>query len=561
MLQASRVLRSRGIRGQLTLWFGGLTLATLLCAGLYVGRIATGELVTSAGEVLAVRARSAADLLATNLRERQLEIELLRKTALFVQGDLQGPEVLEALEQRLQAHDEFAWLGVASPDGVVLQATQGILQGRQVEQRPWFKAARGGKAFTGDVHEAVMLAQLLPRQEGGQPLRFIDFSGPIHDREGRLRGVLGAHAHWSWVTRTVESVLGLEGAREVEVLIADRQGNVLYPEPAVGRLQLPARQQRGAPFETLRWSDGRDWLTAFAAVRSSAPEPLEWQIALRQPAPVALRLARALRDRLLLLGLLAAIVASALAYRFAARISRPIELLAASVREVAKGSRQPVYPSGAPAAEVEQLGDSIRSMTGALLQHERELESLNRSLEQQVAERTAELQRANDELERLATVDGLTAVANRRSLDQRLEAQFLLQRRSAQPYALALLDVDHFKRINDTHGHQAGDEVLRQLARLLVEKARATDFVARYGGEEFAVLLVGAREGPEAAVAAERIRAAVALHPFPEVGKVTVSIGLSSATARDAGAAEVVQRADAALYRAKQQGRDRVVAG
>jgi diguanylate cyclase (GGDEF)-like protein len=126
-------------------------------------------------------------------------------------------------------------------------------------------------------------------------------------------------------------------------------------------------------------------------------------------------------------------------------------------------------------------------------------------------------------------------------------------------HGLLLLDVDHFKHINDAHGHPAGDAVLRQLAQLLLATVRVSDVVARFGGEEFAVLLPELAGPLDAVMTAEKIRQAVESTRFGDVGRVTVSIGVSLATPEDADARRLVERADAALYDAKRGGRNAVV--
>ncbi|MBI2746540.1 MAG: diguanylate cyclase [Burkholderiales bacterium] len=547
------------LRGQLTLWFGGLSLLTLLSAGIYVGKIATQELATFGGLSLYSSARSAADLLATNLRERDTEIRLLRQSPFFMRGDLQGADMRRALQLRQQASREYAWIGVTDPQGRVLQATGGLLLGMDVSQRPWFQAARNGPHM-GDVHEALLLAKLMPQQRTDEPARFIDFAAPILDDQGRLRGVLGAHVHWSRITQTVDSVVSQSSTQaKVEVLIADRAGNILYPYQQIGRLQLPARTGGLAQFETLRWNDGQDYLTSVVRVQAETSTDLGWQIVLRQPLAAALQPIETLRNRLLLLGLLMALVFAAIAYRFATRISRPIEQLVEAVRHVERRDAAPVYPAGDAVQEIGQLSRSIQSMTETLLEHEHALETLNATLEQQVAERTEALSQANQELERLATIDALTGLNNRRRFDSRLLESQQLLKRSGRGFGLILIDADHFKQINDSHGHQAGDEVLRQLGRLLGQCTRITDFVARYGGEEFVVLLPDLQSEAEGLAVAEKIRRAVADTRFPVVDHITVSLGLSCAHATDAAATEVLARADKALYTAKQLGRNRVV--
>ena len=168
----------------------------------------------------------------------------------------------------------------------------------------------------------------------------------------------------------------------------------------------------------------------------------------------------------------------------------------------------------------------------------------------------------NRRLEALATTDPLTRVLNRRALLDRLTAEVDRARRFSSSLTLLLLDVDHFKAINDTAGHLAGDSVLRQLGALLEEAVRKVDVVARYGGEEFvAILPETASEG--GIVFAERLRERVAAQSF-DIGierpvHLTVSIGVATfPSPRVATTEDFFARADEALYRAKSGGRNQV---
>jgi len=156
--------------------------------------------------------------------------------------------------------------------------------------------------------------------------------------------------------------------------------------------------------------------------------------------------------------------------------------------------------------------------------------------------------------------DGLTRCYNHKYFKMRLEQELVRARRYGSALTLGLLDVDHFKQVNDTHGHPVGDAVLAHLASLLIASVRSSDIVARYGGEEFAFVLVEAG-AQEAAVVAERMRARVEAHEFEAPGgahlHATASIGLAAAHGKEP-AAGLIQRADAALYEAKAQGRNRV---
>jgi diguanylate cyclase (GGDEF)-like protein len=167
-----------------------------------------------------------------------------------------------------------------------------------------------------------------------------------------------------------------------------------------------------------------------------------------------------------------------------------------------------------------------------------------------------ELELERRELLDLANRDPLTRTLNRRKLGDILEAETARAARYATPFALALLDIDHFKNINDTHGHDDGDAVLVELARRITSSLRQVDRLARFGGEEFVVAAPGI-DLAGAAELAERLRRAVADAPFAGVGRVTASFGLAAWRPGDSPE-DMLKRADAALYRAKDGGRNRV---
>jgi diguanylate cyclase (GGDEF)-like protein len=157
-----------------------------------------------------------------------------------------------------------------------------------------------------------------------------------------------------------------------------------------------------------------------------------------------------------------------------------------------------------------------------------------------------------------ARQDPLTGVLNRRGFDERFALELARSRRTREPLSLLMVDLDHFKRLNDTRGHEAGDQALRRVAMLLSKAARDVDAVGRIGGEEFGVLVPGS-SGPMAWRVAERLREQLARESWGWSTPVTLSIGVASCPPLETDQRELMRAADAALYRAKDLGRDRTV--
>jgi diguanylate cyclase (GGDEF)-like protein len=205
--------------------------------------------------------------------------------------------------------------------------------------------------------------------------------------------------------------------------------------------------------------------------------------------------------------------------------------------------------------EIAGLGRSFNTMADALKKYTDDLEGV-------IAERTSELEAANARLAALATTDPMTGLRNRRHFDEFARQAFEVATRNARPLSLVMVDTDHFKSINDRFGHPAGDEVLKDVARVMLATARKSDLCARIGGEEF-VVLMPETGGQDAVAAAERIRIALAAsaHPtVPELGAepVTASFGVATRDGATGSVEDLVAAADAALYAAKSGGRNRV---
>lgn len=550
---------NQSVRMQLTLWFGGVVVLMFFCVALYVGRMITIEVRKSVADHQYMAAQSAASLLSARIQERFYDIDLVRRTLGQSSQPLNGSYARLALARLQTVNNEFAWIGVTDTQGVVVHATSDLLVGENVAQRPWF--AHGSKdMYVGDLHEALLLTKLLNKSRAGNhPLRFFDIAGPILDDSGTFKGVLSAHLHWSWVTSVVKSVLDQKASRStMELIIAADDGSILYPESQLG-VQLPVTLDLNRRDQIIAWSGGERYLVSSAAMKLPKPmTPLGWHIIVREPLGAATEVVRTIQWNLMAFGVFAVVVFVGLAYWISRRLSRPIEALAGVARSIEAGIPGPVVPNDNGPREIVSLQGAFKSMTDTLLRRERELALLNSDLERQVADRTQRLQQANDELLRISNSDGLTGLHNRRYIDERLQAAHAQAERGGPGYGVVLVDADRFKLINDQYGHLVGDDVLKALARILSEQTRASDVVARDGGEEFLVLVPALSTNDDLAGLGEKIRCAAHAVEVVAGKHLTVSVGVTHYLPGDASVFQVIERADQALYRAKQGGRDQV---
>ena len=230
-------------------------------------------------------------------------------------------------------------------------------------------------------------------------------------------------------------------------------------------------------------------------------------------------------------------------------IVRPLDRLTSGAAKVAAGNLEvdlPVVSGG----EVGYMTEVFNYMVANLRHSQKELATINEALRVK-----------NNELEELSITDGLTGLYNRKHLMDTLTREVRQAQRQNRPFSVLMMDIDHFKKYNDTFGHQAGDDVLVNMASTLKESTRNVDFAARYGGEEFLVLLP--ETGIEAALeVAQRIRTQVAEKTFGSGKKkvnITVSIGVAEFSQHGDTLESIIASADSALYKAKRLGRNRVV--
>jgi diguanylate cyclase (GGDEF)-like protein len=315
----------------------------------------------------------------------------------------------------------------------------------------------------------------------------------------------------------------------------------LLPVPAEVLQRLHA--QPGQPFEFQSFDERR--VFGVAARPRAGPSTL---VAQKDHTEVHAAW-HTLRSQLLMLVSALSLLVGLLAFKIGHSIVAPLQRLIHAAEQVAGGDLAIQLPA-ARDDEVGRLARAFNLMTDSLRRSRAEIESASQALQQQ-----------NQLLERLSVTDGLTGLYNRNKLAEILADQIARVRRNGRAFSILMLDIDHFKALNDNHGHLLGDEVLAQVADILARAIRNVDFAARYGGEEFVIVLTETAL-QDALDTAERIRAKVAEARYGDVEAriaVTVSIGVAEFRTDDTTGESVIARADRALYQAKHAGRNRVL--
>jgi diguanylate cyclase (GGDEF)-like protein len=432
-------------------------------------------------------------------------------------GSRRLPDFLNSVNRRFP---DFEELTVVAPDLRAVAHT-GTATGRLALEGDWLRKAREGEAVLGE-----------PQRTGPGSAVTVEVAVPIQNPAGRFLGVLAARLNFASIEQPVRDLLAGPSSR-TRVLRLDGKSIV---QTGGGNAPLSA-----ATLRALLQADG-------ASVAYEAPDGVavvgvlaqvpgtEWMTVAETPAATAYADIRRLRNTTVLTVLALLVVVGSLAYGLGLLVVLPLERLSRAADQVAGGDLDVEVPVSG--------GGEVSQLTGVFNDMVRRLRD------------------GRNELERLTVTDELTGLTNRRHLDDEMERELQRHDRHKRALAVLMLDVDRFKSLNDTHGHPAGDAVLRQLAQVLQATTRKGDTVARYGGEEFVVILP---ETPAAGALhlAEKIREAVEAHRFTidESGtevRATVSLGLSRFPDHGRAPEALVSAADQALYRSKQGGRNRV---
>lgn len=467
---------------------------------------------------------------------RYEDVRELASDPLLKSGRATPEEVTARLMEagrHFRSYAPYASLSYFNLERIRIADTKGRDLGRQHTLSEYWPEVLAGKDFVLHVSTSESLRD-----------RVFHLAHVVRDASGARVGVVVARIAVEELRLIVGRPLALfHVAGPFNVDLLDNTGLVLFSNhdaASVLKARLPARvfvdqarkagRASGSVVVGRKNMDGKD-MVIFARESSDANyRGNDWALVISLPEEAVLGSSMELRNTLLLLIAAIASLALGISMLLARAITRPIASLTRAVAQVGQGRLDTAVPV-ADGGELGQLGRGFNQMV-------------------------QDLKKLDAQLQKAATVDRLTGALNRSGFEQTFAREVERANRHHGALSLIFLDVDHFKRINDVHGHMTGDHVLEELARVVHDNIRSTDVLGRWGGEEF-ILLVPETRLEGAALLAEKIRHCVERAGFEAAGCVTVSCGVAELHAGDT-LDSLVRRADGALYAAKEAGRNRV---
>ncbi|MCQ4085369.1 diguanylate cyclase domain-containing protein [Saccharibacillus sp. JS10] len=506
---------------------------------------ATKAIEQEIGVSLAGTAYQMSDKLDNFMWSRASEVKLLTELDLLKQAS--DPKAIQTLLDQLQSSfPSFSWIGFMDTKGDVLAGTDGILVGKNIAERPVFQEGIKG-FFTGDVHEAVLLAKLLPNPNK-EPLQFVDVSYAVKNDKGVTVGVLAAHLSWEWAKEVERTLLTpeIEHNKNFELFIVSKKDNtvLLGPDGWVGQpldLDSVKNAQNGSNSWRLeQWDDGKKYLTGYAYGDGYLDYPgLQWTVLVRQPESVAFAPVNQIRLDVAIAAALASILFIGMGLVTAEFISRPIRALTTAADRIRKGDDTEI-PETKGFKDIRSLSRALRSLLDSLLRTEHAL----------------------GHMENAALRDQLTELPNRLALERYLEKTIESFDPTHETLSFMYLDLDGFKKVNDTLGHQVGDMLLKKVAQRLQKVTSKGGITVRLGGDEF--LLITRSPIENAYTEAEQIATETLKlinNPFiVEMNQLSIgcSIGVAFYTRLNQNVMDVIHTADECLYLSKKDGKNRV---
>ncbi len=463
------------------------------------------------------------------------------------------PTKLRPSFDRLNASfPDYTWLAFVSKEGIVIAASDGHREGESVVQEAWFLKALQGPAIQ-DTPDLVALSAAVASGTD-IPVAFVKFAFPVYNYSNELAGVLVAAIHWG----EIEEIRRAMESNGDELVVISRSGEVLLGSKEL-RTRYPSSQiadlRRGHHGVFVDNGPRGEVLSGYALMDGHRDYPgMGWGVIARRNGEIAFSASRQMFWMIVGIGTVVAVLGILLSGAIANRISGPIRELTEAADRIGRENGALTLPRLRGSSEVIHLSTSLRS----LLLRIGFVERMTQEAEAKAAEEARKFADDIASLRKLAETDPLTNLMNRRAFMETAADAMRYFQRYNRAIATLVVDIDHFKHVNDDYGHAAGDSVIRRVGELIAQTLRETDKVARFGGEEFVVLLREVSEH-EAHELAERIRLVIAESIIPFDGNdlsVTVSIGCAAITSHDRDVEELIERADRALYAAKAGGRN-----
>jgi diguanylate cyclase (GGDEF)-like protein len=523
---------SLGLKALLSLGAGLLISALVLLLSFVIESATTRKIERQIGSELQELAFQMHDTIRRGLSERLDDIQLAATLGAFADEAATIQTQAALLHWLRHVYPEYVWIGLADSTGHLIASTDGSATESDLSHSDWFRGGLRGP-YVGTM---LATSRLQPKFSRNARV-FVDLAAPVL-RDGKVVGVLGASLGWVWAKVAERSMLApLQRRRETELFVLNPDGIVvLGPARFVGKkLNVPSATSAKAGrtgYAVATWSDGKEYVTGFTAGAANA-QNYAWKglVLVRQEAHVALSPILDMQRYLSLWGAITTLVFVLLAWFGAKWIASPLKALAAAADEIEDGGRVHLLPVSARYTEVAVLSRSLAALLVRLRQNERRLR-------------------------KLALRDPLTDLPNRTLFLGRLQQAIEHYRDSRQPIALLIIDLDHFKEVNDTLGHPTGDQLLREAARRLIACLRRTDTVARLGGDEFALILLGLNHEDDASILARKAVAEL-VRPFHLDGQdvyISASVGIAICGTDGIDSDRLLRQADLALYNAKGSG-------
>ena len=661
-----RLHPKHSLRAQISLATAAAVMLVSVVIGFYAADISRQQIEQTEGEAFALRAKNALDVMDRGMFERSREIQNAAMLDEISDPRMALDHKREVLERLQSTFNAYAWIGICDAQGKGMVGTGHYLEGRDLSKRPWCVKGREG-SYIGDVHDALLLAKLLPNPSG-ESFYLVDVAAPVRDHDGVLQGVLCGHIYWSWATEVLDSkktpgkdifllskdALVLSGPAKAQSKLADLS-------PQAMQAIFSSDQRNG--FQLVKWNDGKTYLVGYA--KSSGYRTysgLGWVSLVRQEVGLAFAPSHQLQRRILLAGSLFGLLFALLGWLMAGRIALPILRISHAAEQIAAGDLLYEVPTLQGEGEVAHLSNAIHTMvqnlTSEIYQRKQAEQGLRLSakvfesnteaimitdaaqhivmVNQAFTEITGyspdevlgktprilssgrqnkeffevfwhslntsdqwrgeiwnrrkngeifpewvtisvlrdeqsrithyvavylditERKKEEEHIKYLANYDVLTGLPNRYLLADRIEQALSAAQRKQDKVAVLFIDLDHFKNINDSLGHDIGDALLKQVAGRLKACLRRTDTIARQGGDEFVAVLTDLDSADEVIFIAEKMIESLQGKFILENYQlsITPSIGIGIYPEDGETLVELLRSADLAMYRAKDRGRN-----